>query len=101
MSAIQVIIIIITITTTTTTTFLTPPTPSTSHHALVTEGRIRARLLLHAGLRIEAARIIMEMEEDIAEESLQAEVRALSEAPKIADAVNLDQELMRLLKGPG
>ena len=43
----------------------------------------------------------MEMEEDIAEESLQAEVRALSEAPKIADAVNLDRELMRLLKGPG
>lgn len=59
------------------------------------------RLLLHAGLRIEAARIVMEMEEDIEEEMLQAEVRALSEKPNPAAPVNLDEELMRLLKGPG
>ncbi len=70
-------------------------------NALVNEGRVRARLLLHAGLRIEAARIVMEMEEDIAEEMLQAEVRALSEKPIPGAAVNLDDELVRLLKGPG
>ncbi len=62
---------------------------------------MRARVLLHAGLRIEAARIVMEMEEDISEEMLQAEVRALSEKPNTAVALNLDDELMRLLKGPG
>ncbi len=62
---------------------------------------MRARLLLHAGLRIEAARIVMEMEEDIAEEMLQAEVRALSGKQILAPPVNLDEELMRLLKGPG
>lgn len=65
------------------------------------EGRVRARLLLHAGLRIEATRIVMEMEEDIAEEMLQAEVRALSGKQISAPPVNLDEELMRLLKGPG
>jgi hypothetical protein len=43
----------------------------------------------------------MEMEEDIEEEMLQAEVRALSEKPNPAAPVNLDEELMRLLKGPG
>lgn len=72
-----------------------------SRHALMLEGRVRARLLLHAGLRIEATRIVMEMEEDIAEEMLQAEVRALSEKQMLAPPVNLDEELMRLLKGPG
>ncbi len=70
-------------------------------NALVHEGRVRARLLLHDGLRIEEARIVMEMEEDIAEEMLQAEVRALSEKPIAGVAVNLDDELIRLLKGPG
>jgi hypothetical protein len=72
-----------------------------SRHALMLEGRVRVRLLLHAGLRIEAARIVMEMEEDIAEEMLQAEVRALSGKQISAPPVNLDDELMRLLKGPG
>lgn len=75
---------------------------SISYHALVHEGRVRAKLLLHAGLRIEAARIEMELEEEIAEESIQAEVRALSQDKTNPGAsVNLDEELMRLLKGPG
>lgn len=73
-----------------------------SHHALVQEGRVRARLLLHAGLRIEASRIEMELEEEIAEENIQAEVRALSdENLSVGAPMNLDEELLRLLKGPG
>ncbi len=76
-------------------------TPLPSRHALIHEGRVRAKLLLHAGLRIESARIEMELEEEIAEENIQAEVRALSEKSNAGAPMNLDDELMRLLKGPG
>jgi hypothetical protein len=76
-------------------------TPLPSRHALIHEGRVRAKLLLHAGLRIESARIEMELEEEIAEENIQAEVRALSEKTNAGAPVNLDEELMRLLKGSG
>jgi hypothetical protein len=43
----------------------------------------------------------MEMEEDVLEQSIQAEVRLLSETPKYEGPVDFDDDLLRLLKGRG